>query len=84
MRLYRKITPIVEAVLWTGNNVEAVLEICPKAFIDEAGKLWIPAFVNMYCVCEPAYIVKDTTAGQLYRAYKPDDFKNIFEGVPNV
>lgn len=84
MKLYRKRTPVIEAVLWTGDNVDEIKEFCPDATIDGYGKLWIPAIIHRYCAKCPSFIVKDPDNQYPYRAWKPDDFNNVFEEVSDV
>ena len=81
MKLYRKRTHLVEAVKWTGDNIDEIKEFCPDSIIDDNGRLWIPAYLNMYCVQGVSYIMKNPNYpdGYKYRAVKPDEFTATYE-----
>ena len=82
---YRKKPVIVEAVIWTGNNIEEVKELAKNAvehiiFVDN--NLYIETLEGNMNVSIGDYIIKGI-AGEFYPC-KPDIFKETYETVSMV
>ena len=82
---YRKRPVIVEAVIWTGNNIDEVKELAKNAvehiiFVDN--NLYIETLEGNMNVSIGDYIIKGI-AGEFYPC-KPDIFKETYETVSMV
>ena len=82
---YRKKPVIVEAVIWTGNNIDEVKELAKNAvehiiFVDN--NLYIETLEGNMNVSIGDYIIKGI-AGEFYPC-KPDIFKETYETVSMV
>lgn len=82
---YRKKPVIVEAVIWTGNNLEEIKELAKNAvehiiFVDN--NLYIETLEGNMNVSVGDYIIKGI-AGEFYPC-KPDIFKETYETVSMV
>ena len=82
---YRKKPVIVEAVTWTGNNIEEVKELAKNAvehiiFVDN--NLYIETLEGNMNVSVGDYIIKGIE-GEFYPC-KPDIFKETYETVSMV
>ena len=82
---YRKKPVIVEAVIWTGNNIDEVKELAKNAvehiiFVDN--NLYIETLEGNMNVSVGDYIIKGI-AGEFYPC-KPDIFKETYETVSMV
>lgn len=82
---YRKKPVIVEAVIWTGNNIDEVKELAKNAvehiiFVDN--NLYIETLEGNMNVSIGDYIIKGI-AGEFYPC-KPDIFKQTYETVSMV
>lgn len=82
---YRKKPVIVEAVIWTGNNIDEVKELAKSAveniiFVDN--NLYIETLEGNMNVSVGDYIIKGI-AGEFYPC-KPDIFKETYETVSMV
>ena len=82
---YRKKPVIVEAVIWTGNNIDEVKELAKSAvehiiFVDN--NLYIETLEGNMNVSIGDYIIKGI-AGEFYPC-KPDIFKQTYETVSMV
>lgn len=82
---YRKKPVIVEAVMWTGNNIDEVKELAKSAveniiFVDN--NLYIETLEGNMNVSIGDYIIKGI-AGEFYPC-KPDIFKETYETVSMV
>ena len=82
---YRKKPVIVEAVIWTGNNIDEVKELAKSAvehiiFVDN--NLYIETLEGNMNVSIGDYIIKGIV-GEFYPC-KPDIFKETYETVSMV
>ena len=82
---YRKKPVIVEAVIWTGNNIDEIKELAKNAvehiiFVDN--NLYIETLEGNMNVSIGDYIIKGI-AGEFYPC-KPDIFKETYETVSMV
>ena len=82
---YRKKPVIVEAVIWTGNNIDEVKELAKNAvehiiFVDN--NLYIETLEGRMNVSVGDYVIKGI-AGEFYPC-KPDIFKETYETVSMV
>lgn len=82
---YRKKPVIIEAVIWTGNNIDEVKELAKNAvehiiFVDN--NLYIETLEGNMNVSIGDYIIKGI-AGEFYPC-KPDIFKETYETVSMV
>ena len=82
---YRKKPVIVEAVIWTGNNIDEVKELAKSAveniiFVDN--NLYIETLEGNMKVSVGDYIIKGI-AGEFYPC-KPNIFKKTYETVSMV
>ena len=82
---YRKKPVIVEAVIWTGNNIDEVKELAKNAvehiiFVDN--NLYIETLEGNMNVSIGDYIIKGIK-GEFYPC-KPDIFKETYETVSMV
>ena len=82
---YRKKPVIVEAVIWTGNNIDEVKELAKSAvenIIFVNTNLYIETLEGNMKVSVGDYIIKGI-AGEFYPC-KPDIFKETYETVSMV
>ena len=82
---YRKKPVIVEAVIWTGNNIDEVKELAKSAvenIIFVNNNLYIETLEGNMNVSVGDYIIKGI-AGEFYPC-KPDIFKETYETVSMV
>ena len=82
---YRKKPVIIEAVIWTGNNIDEVKELAKSAveniiFVDN--NLYIETLEGNMNVSVGDYVIKGI-AGEFYPC-KPDIFKQTYETVSMV
>ena len=82
---YRKKPVIVEAIVWTGNNIDEIKELAKNAvehiiFVDN--NLYIETLEGNMNVSIGDYIIKGI-AGEFYPC-KPDIFKETYETVSMV
>ena len=82
---YRKKPVIVEAIVWTGNNIDEIKELAKNAvehiiFVDN--NLYIETLEGNMNVSIGDYIIKGI-AGEFYPC-KPDIFKQTYETVSMV
>ena len=82
---YRKKPVIVEAVVWTGNNIDEIKELAKNAvehiiFVDN--NLYIETLEGNMNVSVGDYIIKDIQ-GEFYPC-KPDIFKETYETISMV
>lgn len=82
---YRKKPVIVEAIIWTGNNIDEIKELAKNAvehiiFVDN--NLYIETLEGNMNVSIGDYIIKGI-AGEFYPC-KPDIFKETYETVSMV
>ena len=82
---YRKKPVIVEAVIWTGNNIDEVKELAKSAveniiFVDN--NLYIETLEGNMHVSVGDYVIKGIE-GEFYPC-KPDIFKETYETVSMV
>lgn len=82
---YRKKPVIIEAVIWTGNNIDEVKELAKNAvqhiiFVDN--NLYIETLEGNMNVSIGDYIIKGIV-GEFYPC-KPDIFKETYETVSMV
>lgn len=82
---YRKKPVIVEAIIWTGNNIDEVKELAKSAvenIIFVNNNLYIETLEGNMNVSVGDYIIKGI-AGEFYPC-KPDIFKETYETVSMV
>ena len=82
---YRKKPVIVEAVIWTGNNIDEVKELAKNAvenIIFVNNNLYIETLEGRMNVSVGDYVIKGI-AGEFYPC-KPDIFKETYETVSMV
>ena len=82
---YRKKPVIIEAVIWTGNNIDEVKKLAKNAtdnFIFDNNDLFIETLEGNMKVSVGDYIIKGI-AGEFYPC-KPDIFKETYETVSMV
>ena len=82
---YRKKPVIVEAVIWTGNNIDEVKELAKSAvenIIFVNNNLYIETLEGNMNASVGDYIIKGI-AGEFYPC-KPDIFKQTYETVSMV
>ena len=82
---YRKKPVVVEAVIWTGNNIDEVKELAKSAvenIIFVNNNLYIETLEGNMNVSIGDYIIKGI-AGEFYPC-KPDIFKETYETVSMV
>ena len=82
---YRKKPVIIEAVIWTGNNIDEVKELAKNAvehiiFVDN--NLYIETLEGNMHVSVGDYVIKGIE-GEFYPC-KPDIFKETYETVSMV
>lgn len=82
---YRKKPVIVEAVIWTGNNIDEIKELAKNAvehIIFVNNNLYIETLEGNMNVSVGDYVIKGIT-GEFYPC-KPDIFKETYETVSMV
>ena len=82
---YRKKPVIVEAVIWTGNNIDEIKELAKNAvenIIFVNNNLYIETLEGNMNVSVGDYIIKDIQ-GEFYPC-KPDIFKKTYETISMV
>lgn len=82
---YRKKPVIVEAVVWTGNNIDEIKELAKNAvehIIFVNNNLYIETLEGNMNVSVGDYVIKGI-AGEFYPC-KPDIFKQTYETVSMV
>jgi hypothetical protein len=79
---FRKKPVVIEAVLWTGNNLDEILDFSPSAYTDYgSGKLElkIQTLEGHHIASIGDWIIKGV-AGEFYPC-KPDIFEQTYEAV---
>lgn len=80
---YKKKPVEIEAVQWTGENLEEVIAFCKFVKLAREGRgainLYISTFEGIYACSKGDYIIKGI-AGEFYPC-KPDIFKATYEEV---
>ena len=80
---YVKKPVIIEAVQWTGDNIDEIINFCGNSLTFKGSKpsrIYIHTFKGRY-LCSPYdYIIKDDELGMFYPC-KPDVFEQTYEEV---
>lgn len=80
MGKYRKKPVVIEAIVWTGDNLKDVLTFSDKAYIDADNyTLKIETLEGTHVATRGDYIIKGVK-GEFYPC-KPDIFKRTYEEV---
>lgn len=85
-KLYKKKPVVIEALQWTGDNHEAILEFCSQAEyhteLFESGTMFIRTLEGKMQASVNDYIIRGLK-GEFYPC-KPDIFQATYDPVINV